>query len=432
MTYQPFTKGKSMFKFLFLIIVLFFNSSFAKENELEKKKLAILNFKNSINRDVINEQNLRNAIYNNKPYQINDFNNFSEVEIKYLNDIFREEIVNRFADDVDIITAENMSLLLPHEIELEDCIDECDVKIGRSIGVDYTLSIEISNIRDEFKLNFRLSDTHTASLIFETTLSGKKIGEFLTEIKNEDFNLYKKIEELIPQTFIEKHNDIDAIICVNFHKNADGVICKKISFRSVIDITENYPLDCYNIWISIEKNKNVFLSLMENQPKLTGENTVIVKEMKKTSEILYKNYKQCNGYQSKKWINVYNLDVKPDNYVLNRDQIMVTYSNEINNLESCKNNYKEDRYHQSRIKNLNVDKGQINLIVRLNLISSGNVELVEISERVSDGLIFVEKEISEKDNIKKNLEECIKSKILLWKFPEFIHEKMVIKMPINI
>jgi len=93
----------------------------------------------------------------------------------------------------DVLTKENMTVLLPPETKLEDCTGECEVEIGRKLGVTYIITAEVGRISGEIDLLVRLYDTQTGLLINQLNLTGKDALSLRSSIKSEGRRLFSKL-----------------------------------------------------------------------------------------------------------------------------------------------------------------------------------------------------------------------------------------------
>jgi len=64
----------------------------------------------------------------------------SSSELAYLMDLFKSTMASRHSEEVVLVTKENITTLLPPDTTLEDCVGECVVETGRTLGVDYIVT----------------------------------------------------------------------------------------------------------------------------------------------------------------------------------------------------------------------------------------------------------------------------------------------------
>jgi hypothetical protein len=99
-------------------------------------------------------------------------------EVDYVTEIVRTEARRALPRDrYLLLTKENIQELLPPDVGvkgLESCTGECEVEIGRKIGVHYLVTGEIVRFGDELRVTVRLYDAQTGNLLESQKVKGKR------------------------------------------------------------------------------------------------------------------------------------------------------------------------------------------------------------------------------------------------------------------
>ena len=81
----------------------------------------------------------------------------------------------------DVMTRENMTALLPPNVTLEDCVGECEVDVGRSIGAHYIITGHLGRLQSEgeggeLRLLLRLYHTRSGALRAQSEARAGRVG----------------------------------------------------------------------------------------------------------------------------------------------------------------------------------------------------------------------------------------------------------------
>ena len=101
--------------------------------------------------------------------------NMSREEIEYLTGLVRRIASKRLALDYLIMTQENIEVLLPPNTNLEECVSECQVETGRTIGARFIITGEVLRFGKSLRLTLRMHDTKTGQLISSEVAKSKDI-----------------------------------------------------------------------------------------------------------------------------------------------------------------------------------------------------------------------------------------------------------------
>ncbi|MBM75297.1 MAG: hypothetical protein CMK59_07840 [Proteobacteria bacterium] len=110
-----------------------------------------------------------------------------------------EEIGNQQIDDQDILvmTRENMrDMLTQMGKSILDCEGECEVETARSIGADYVVSGEVTQLGDLFVLNIKFHETTRGQLLAMEATRDDDLEDILDEAKESGAKVVRKGLEL--------------------------------------------------------------------------------------------------------------------------------------------------------------------------------------------------------------------------------------------
>ncbi len=106
-------------------------------------------------------------------------------EIEYLTALIRQNIADQISQSFLIMTQENILTLLPPDKKIEDCLQECEIEVGRSLGATIIITSSLVEFNQSYRLNLKAHETKNGILL------SSKIA------KGNDLTM---IEEAIPQT----------------------------------------------------------------------------------------------------------------------------------------------------------------------------------------------------------------------------------------
>ena len=92
-----------------------------------------------------------------------------------------------------VMTKENMITLLPPGTELESCVGECEVEVGRKIGAHYLITGQIGSIDGQLQLLLRLYETKGGSLRGQSTITAYSVGVMQPKVRRAATELLTRI-----------------------------------------------------------------------------------------------------------------------------------------------------------------------------------------------------------------------------------------------
>ena len=122
--------------------------------------------------------------------------NMSREEVEYLTSVVRRIASKRLAHSYLIMTQENIEVLLPPNTKLEDCVSECQVETGRTLGARYIITGEILRFGSSLRLTLRMHDTKTGRLVSSEVAKGKEIEALEEPTEKAVLGLIQQIEAL--------------------------------------------------------------------------------------------------------------------------------------------------------------------------------------------------------------------------------------------
>jgi len=118
----------------------------------------------------------------------------SRGEISTLSQFVREGAMQLPPSKYMLITKENISVMLPPDVRLEDCLGECEVETGRLIGAHYILSGQVVKFGAKIQINLNLHDTKTAQVKASGSVSASKITLIEKPLREKSIELLVELE----------------------------------------------------------------------------------------------------------------------------------------------------------------------------------------------------------------------------------------------
>jgi hypothetical protein len=101
----------------------------------------------------------------------------SKEEVDYLTGLVRRIISKQLSRSYLIMTQENIEVLLPPGTNLDDCVSECQVETGRTIGARYIITGDVLRFGSSLRLTLRMHDTRSGRLIASEVAKASKIDD---------------------------------------------------------------------------------------------------------------------------------------------------------------------------------------------------------------------------------------------------------------
>jgi hypothetical protein len=81
-----------------------------------------------------------------------------------------------------VMTRENMIALLPPSTRLEDCVDECEVDVGRALGAHYLVTGVVGRVEGKLQLLLRLYETQGGALRAQARATGAQVSALQVQV----------------------------------------------------------------------------------------------------------------------------------------------------------------------------------------------------------------------------------------------------------
>lgn len=118
-------------------------------------------------------------------------------ECRYMTDELRNAALKVLPAEQNytIMTRENISVMLPPGMTVEDCEGECLAETGRKIAADYVVQAHIAVFGDKLSLTAELYATASGKLVGSFTGRGDDVNSLLQLIQEQSFEFFKKIKQ---------------------------------------------------------------------------------------------------------------------------------------------------------------------------------------------------------------------------------------------
>lgn len=119
-------------------------------------------------------------------------------EIEHLTNIIRQNLATDMGKNYLVMTQENILTLLPDNKKIEDCLDECEVDVGRNLGASLIVTGSILIFNKNYRLNIKVHDTKDGALLASEISKGNNLDaveESIIISTGKLINSIKKIKE---------------------------------------------------------------------------------------------------------------------------------------------------------------------------------------------------------------------------------------------
>jgi hypothetical protein len=174
---------------------------------------------------------------------------------KYLTELINSKVILLPQDQYIAITKENLTMLLPSEKTLEECIGECEVNVGRIVGSQRVISSVLFDFNETVRLNIKLMNTQDGAILNTLNLKGKSILDLEEKINQRFMELFQtqsNTKEEIPTHALDQKLDLisdEELKILEFFEK-----CQKGKQESLMTLK-----DCEH-FLSISKNNSKYKS----------------------------------------------------------------------------------------------------------------------------------------------------------------------------
>lgn len=133
-------------------------------------------------------------------------------------------------DDFEVFSRINTQILLQDNgIDIQECDSQCEVTLGRQMGVDFIVTGNVTIIENTYVLSMKLHDTLSGSLLATTDLMDPSLIQILSKAKESSQSM---VEEHVAQSMVESENTVRT----TFRTNVPGV---RIWYNGLICTTDD-------------------------------------------------------------------------------------------------------------------------------------------------------------------------------------------------
>ena len=136
----------------------------------------------------------------------------SMTDRRYLTNVLREQAVQQLPVEQNfvIMTRDNISVMLPPGMALEDCEGSCLAETGRNISADFICQARVGKFGGMLTLSAELYETAGNKLIASFNGRGANVNELLELIEQKSPNFFRRIKDLAePATVAENETGPD-------------------------------------------------------------------------------------------------------------------------------------------------------------------------------------------------------------------------------
>ena len=142
----------------------------------------------------------------------------SQTDRRYLTNILREQAVRELPVEQNyvIMTRDNISVMLPPGMVLEECEGSCLAETGRNIAADFICQARIGKFGGMLTLSAELYETAGNKLIASFNGRGANVNELLALIEQKSPDFFHRVKDLAePAPVTEKMTETDTTVVVD-------------------------------------------------------------------------------------------------------------------------------------------------------------------------------------------------------------------------
>ena len=137
-----------------------------------------------------------------------------EESVNYLSSLLRQAASRLPSQKYSVMTRDNLQVMLPPEVKIEDCQGSCAVDTGRKIGAQWVLTGEVINFGDELRITLSLHHSQSGELRGSEMVKGSDLRSLEGPLQGTAMGLFsaldpslKTIAERLKRGFVfEKFN----------------------------------------------------------------------------------------------------------------------------------------------------------------------------------------------------------------------------------
>jgi hypothetical protein len=146
-------------------------------------------------------------------------------EVDYLTNVVRQSFASKMGKGYLVMTQENILTLLPENKKIEDCLDECEVDVGRNLGASLIVTGAVLIFNKNYRLNIKVHETKEGALLASEIAKGTNLDEVEASIilsVNSLINTIKDLGQSDQQSLAELEAQKARLVEEELKKRADA------------------------------------------------------------------------------------------------------------------------------------------------------------------------------------------------------------------
>lgn len=168
-----------------------------------KNFLFVFLFSLLFQKNLLGQERYRIAVLN-----VNNQAKLKNEEIEHLTNIIRQNLATSMGKNYLVMTQENILTLLPENKKIEDCLNECEVDVGRNLGASLIVTGSILIFNKNYRLNIKVHETKEGALLASEISKGNNLDEVEESIAVSTGKLINSIKKSKEEVLINNEKDI--------------------------------------------------------------------------------------------------------------------------------------------------------------------------------------------------------------------------------
>lgn len=114
-------------------------------------------------------------------------------EVSYLTNELRTVASYLPREHYLVLTKESLEVLIDPNLNLEDCVGSCEVKVGRLVGAKWIITGEVMRFGESLRVSLKLHQTETGQFIKGSSLKGRTVEELEESLHHSALSLMKGV-----------------------------------------------------------------------------------------------------------------------------------------------------------------------------------------------------------------------------------------------
>ena len=111
-----------------------------------------------------------------------------------------------------VMTKENIDVMLPEGVNVEDCVGKCEVETGRKLGAAFIVTGEVGRIEGQLQLSIRLFNTAEGDLLGQEVVSGSSVREMQSQLKEASNTLFSLLNQSVVSSNVESGSTVFLVL----------------------------------------------------------------------------------------------------------------------------------------------------------------------------------------------------------------------------